>query len=50
MDVSPEKIDGTHHIIRYAHDPVYRPFFGGIPPSTEKVLQSFLKSTLIVFI
>ena len=27
-----------------AHDAVYCPFFRGIPPSTEKLLQSFLKS------
>ena len=36
MDVYPEKKDGTH-------DAVYRVFFRGIPPSTEKILQSFLK-------
>ena len=29
MDVYPEEMDG------YAHDAVYRPFFRGIPPSTE---------------
>ena len=38
----PRKIDDTHHIMRYAHDAVYRPFCRGIPPSTEKLLQSFL--------
>ena len=30
----------------YAHDAVYRPFCRGIPPSTEKLLQSFLKALL----
>ena len=24
----PRKIDVTHHIMRYAHEAVYRPFFG----------------------
>ena len=45
MEVYPENMDGTkHHIMRYAHDAVYHPFFRGIhvPPSTEKLLQSFL--------
>ena len=43
-----EKMDSTHHIMRHAHDhdAVYHPILGGIPPSTEKLLQSFLKSTL----
>ena len=37
MEVYPEKkMDSTPH---HAHDAVYRPFFQGIPPSTEKLLQ-----------
>ena len=36
MEVYLEKMDGAHHIMRV--DAVYRPFFGGIPPSTEKLL------------
>ena len=44
MEVYPGKMDGALHIMYYAHDAVNRPFFGGIPPSTEKLLQSFLKS------
>ena len=41
----PVKMDGTHHIMRYAHDAVFRPFFRGIPPSAEKLVQSLLKWT-----
>ena len=46
MEVYAEKMDGTLHIMHYAHDAVYRSFSLGIPvpPSTEKILQSFLKS------
>ena len=41
-------VDGALHIIRYAHDAVYRPFPRGIPPSTEKkLLQSFLNITFL---
>ena len=43
MEVHPEKMADTHHIMRYAHDSVYRSFFRGIPPSTENFLQLFLK-------
>ena len=32
----------TLHSMR-SHDAVYRPFFRGIPPTIEKLLQSFLK-------
>ena len=28
MEVYPEKMDGTFHIMHYAHDAVNRPFFG----------------------
>ena len=42
MEVYSEKMGGTHHIMRY--DAVYRQFFGGIPPSTETLLQVFLIS------
>ena len=44
MEVYPEKIDGTHLIMRY--EAVYRPFIRGLPPSTERLLQSFLNYTL----
>ena len=27
-DTPPPPMDGTHHIVLYAHDAVYRPFFG----------------------
>ena len=27
MELYPDKIDGTLHIMRYAHGAVYRPFF-----------------------
>ena len=37
-------MNDTLHIMRFAHDAVYRPFFRGIPPSTEKLLQLFLES------
>ena len=37
----PRKMDGTPHMMRYAHDAVYRQFFRDIPPSTETLLQSF---------
>ena len=43
MEIYPEEMDVTHHIMRYVHDVVYRPYFRGKPPSTEKLLQSFLK-------
>ena len=43
IEVYPEKMDGTHHIMRYVHYALYHPFFSGIPSSTEKLLQSFLK-------
>ena len=36
MEVYPDQMDGTLHIMRYAHDAVYRPFLQGIPQSTEK--------------
>ena len=29
MEVYPDQMDGTLHIMRYAHDAVYRPFFAG---------------------
>ena len=41
MEVYPEKMDAALHVMRYAYDAVFRPFFQGIPPS-EKLLQSFL--------
>ena len=41
MEVYLEKMDGTPD---HAHDAVYRPFFRGIPPSTEILLQWFLYS------
>ena len=31
MEVYPEKMDGTHNIMRYAYDAVYRPYFRSIP-------------------
>ena len=37
MEVYPEILDDSLYIMRYAHDAVYRPFFRGIPPSTEKL-------------
>ena len=49
MEVYPEK--GTvhvYHIMHYAHDAVYRPFLGGIPPSTEKLLLSFLNTFILL--
>ena len=49
MEVYPEKIDGTLHIMCYAHDALYRPFFRGMPRSTEKLLQSFHKGFLLCF-
>ena len=39
----PRKMDGTHHIMRYAYDGVYRLLFRGIPLSTKKLLHSFRK-------
>ena len=34
----------SHHArTHYAHDAMCHPFFQGIPPGTEKLLQSFLK-------
>ena len=33
-----KKMDGTHHIMRYVYDAVYRPCFRVIPPFTVKVL------------
>ena len=49
MEIYPEKMDRTQHIMRYTHDTMYRPFLGGggggvTPSSTEKLLQPFLKS------
>ena len=44
----PEKMNGTVHIVHYTYDVVYHPFFRGIPPSTENLLQSFLKSPAAV--
>ena len=38
-----EKMDGTLHIMCIAHDAMHRSYFWGIPPSTEKLLQSFRK-------
>ena len=37
----------VHHV-RSAWCDVYRPFYRGIPPSTEKLLQSFLKSSVFI--
>ena len=34
-------MDGTHHIMCYVHDAVYRPFFRGMPPSTEYLLNFY---------
>ena len=34
-------------VTRNEHDAVYPPFFRGIPPFTEKLLQSFLKYFLL---
>ena len=44
-----QKMHGTHHIMRYVHDALYRPFFEGIPPPIENLLQSFLKHVLNTF-
>ena len=35
MEVYPEKMDHAHHIMSYTDDVVYRPFFGGKPPSAK---------------
>ena len=43
MEVYPENMEGTHHIMRYVHDAMYRQFFWSKPPSTDKLFQSFLK-------
>ena len=42
MEVYPEKKDGTLHHACSALFDMYRPFFWGIPPSTEKLLQLLL--------
>ena len=42
MEVYPEKMDGTPHHAGSARCDVYHPFFRGIPPSTEKLLQLLL--------
>ena len=51
MEVKPKKMDGTDHmvIMRYPHDAVYCLFFRGIPPSTEKLLQSFMNYHYLFF-
>ena len=45
MEVYPEKMDDTYHIMRYAHDAVYRPFHREIHmylnPSKNYYSQSF---------
>ena len=43
-------MDGTHHIMRYTHNTVLRPFFGGISPSTKKLLQLFFEYSDDLFI
>ena len=41
---------GTHHIMRYAHDALSRPFFGVYTCIHEKLLQSFLKANMKSYI
>ena len=38
MEVNPDKMDGTHHIMRYAHDAVYRPFLSGYTSIHRKII------------
>ena len=43
MEVYLETMDGTRHIMGYAQCSIPS-IFGAIPPSNEKLLQSFLQS------
>ena len=42
MEVYPEKLDGTHYIMHYAHDAVYHPFLSGYTSIHQKLITVVL--------